>query len=202
MTKRIIDLILSILVLAASLPFLVLILIIDFLILRQFPIIVQKRKITLEKNGIKIFKIRTVRNTKRSNKLEESSRDILLKKEFKEYVPWFCCLLRNTGLDDLLQLINVIKGEMSLVGPRPLLESDLMLMEKSEPEFYYRRTDINSLPGISGNWQVYGDRSKGFENLIELDEDYEKRKSFLFDMRIIFKSFLIILTASHSDSIL
>lgn len=91
---------------------------------------------------------------------------------------------------------------MSLVGSRPLLERDLLIMKKCEPDFYYKRTKIKSLPGITGYWQVYGDRSKGSQNLIELDENYEKQKSFRLDAKIILKSILIVLTASHSDSII
>lgn len=74
-------------------------------------------------------------------------------------------------------------------------------MQFDEPKFYYRRTAISSHPGVTGYWQVYGDRTKGSENLVELDEAYENQKSIFLDIKILFKSCLIFLTASHSDSI-
>lgn len=91
---------------------------------------------------------------------------------------------------------------MSLIGPRPLLEKDLLLMKKTEPEFYFRRTKLLSMPGLTGCWQIYGNRTKGSENLIELDEYYENQKSFLFDAKIFLNSIFIVMTASHSGSII
>ena len=201
MTKRIIDFLLSVLVLITLLPFLVLILIYVSFVNRQFPIIAQKRKITLEKQSIKILKIRTIKLHNEINKFGRLPKTILSNNEMKDNVPMFCRWLRKSGLDETPQLLNVIKGEMSLVGPRPLLAADLLIMEKFEPEFYYRRTEINSLPGITGNWQVYGDRSKGLKNLIELDEEYEAQKTIMFDIKIIFRSIKIFFTATHSDAI-
>ena len=75
-------------------------------------------------------------------------------------------------------------------------------MKKYEPEFYCRRIKIKSLPGITGCWQVYGERSKGSKNLIELDDRFERQKSFRLDLKIILKSILVVLTASHSGSII
>lgn len=75
-------------------------------------------------------------------------------------------------------------------------------MKKYEPEFYCRRIKIKSLPGITGCWQVYGERSKGSKNLIELDDRFERQKSFRLDLKIILKSILVVLTASHADSII
>ncbi len=117
-------------------------------------------------------------------------------------MPLFCRWLRKSGLDEILQLINVIKGEMSLVGPRPLTTGDLELLKKSEPELYERRRILNSKPGITGYWQVCGRREDGAFNLIENDEYYERNKSLIMDLKLILKSVVVLLTASHSDSIL
>ncbi len=202
MIKRFIDIFLSLIILLAASPIIIIILLLVSLSTSQFPVIIQKRSITIEKRRIKVYKIRTIKSSQEFLKLEVASSNIFFKENFREYVPGFCALLRKNGMDEILQLINVIKGEMSIVGPRPLLESDLKIMQTMEPEFYLRRTDINSLPGITGYWQVFGDRKKGSQSLVELDEAYEKQKSFFFDAKIMLKSILIILTASHSDSIL
>ena len=110
--------------------------------------------------------------------------------------------LRKTGLDEITQLINVLKGEMSLVGPRPLTISDLEIMKKYEPEIHKRRQQLQSKPGITGYWQIFGDRNKGLENLLLLDEFYESKKSLLFDLKLIMSTIVLVMTAKHSDSII
>lgn len=202
MTKRINDYILSIILLIAISPFVILILFLVYLSTKQFPVFFQVRKITLDRKGIKIFKIRTIKSSDKFLKLEKAAGTIFIKQSFKEHVPPFCGWLRRTGLDEILQLINVIKGEMSLVDPRPLIESDLVIMKDTGLELYNRRACLNSLPGITGYWQAFGNRARGTQNLIELDEFYERQKSFYMDMKIILRSILIVITASHSDSII
>ena len=201
MEKRIIDILLTFAVIILCFPFIAAILFFVFLLTGKNPIIFQKRRIALNKKEIKIIKIRTIKDSKLFKQLEDASSQIFFKSGYADHVPPFCRLLRKTGLDEILQVINVLMGEMSFVGPRPLLEKDLILMRTNNLEYYYRREKINSKPGITGCWQIYGDRSKGSANLIELDELYESQKSFLLDVKIIFKTFFILLTASHSDSI-
>ena len=201
MLKRIIDIILSLLVIIISSPLITLILLLVYLITGENPILIQERKISLDKKFIRIIKIRTIKDSKQFRELEQASDKIFIKKEYREFVPAFCKWLRKTGLDEMLQVINVLKGEMSFAGPRPLLETELIIMKEHEPSYYNRRKAINSKPGITGFWQINGDRLKGTKNLIELDEVYEKKKSFLFDLNILLKTFFIIITASHSDAI-
>ncbi len=201
MLKRVIDVFVSLIVIICFSPFIFAILFFVFLLTKENPILLQERKISLDKKGIKIIKIRTIRNSKQFLELKKLSQKIFFQNDYMRYVPSFCRWLRKTGLDEILQVINVIKGEMSLVGPRPLLNNDLIIMKRTHPEYYYRRTKINSKPGITGCWQVFGERLKGVANLIELDEKYDKKKSALFDLTIIVKTLLISITASHSDSI-
>ena len=153
----------------------------------------------MEKKSIRIIKIRTIK-TKVPDSFSPDK--IFIKNELRDFVPVFCRWLRKSGLDEILQLVNVIKGEMSLIGPRPLMESDLHFMKKYEPDYFLRRSKIKSKPGISGYWQIYGDREKGTQNLVELDEFYEKNKSISLDLHIIVKTFYILLTATHSDAII
>ena len=200
-TKRALDLFIAVTFLLVTSPFIFLILIIVAVITKQYPILKQQRRITLDKQRIKIYKIKTIKDSLLFRELEKNSKEVFEKNEYEDFVPPLCKWLRKSGWDEILQLINVIKGEMSLVGPRPLIEYDLKIMKTNEPNAYLRRKNIKSQPGITGCWQVWGDRTKGADNLIYFDEHYEKNKSFLLDSRILFETFVIVLTAKHSDSI-
>jgi len=202
MLKRIIDVSLSLTVIFICVPLVALILLLVFVLTGENPVIFQRRKISLDSIGFTIIKIRTLKSSKLSDESEKLSGKIFFKSGYENCVPYFCRWLRKTGLDEILQVINVLKGEMSFVGPRPLLKNDLQLIQKIEPEFYFRRTKINSKPGITGCWQVYGDRLKGTANLVELDEMYENQKSILLDFKIIIRTLFVLLTAAHSDSII
>ena len=90
--------------------------------------------------------------------------------------------LRKTSIDELPQLINVLKGDMSLVGPRPYLPR-----EKEDMGDYYN-TIIESKPGITGLWQVSGRSNTTFEERLHFDEEYNEKKSFKYDMGLLVKT--------------
>lgn len=88
-------------------------------------------------------------------------------------------LLRTSGLDELPQLINVLKGEMSIVGPRPCLRYEFQ---------YYKKTDrhrFEVLPGLTGLWQVNGKNETTFREMVSLDVLYAKKYNFLMDLGIV-----------------
>lgn len=89
-------------------------------------------------------------------------------------------LLRATGLDELPQLFNVLRGEMSLVGPRPCTANEL--------EYYTdpQKSRFNVPPGITGYWQVNGKNATTFNQMVEMDTQYGKRMSLLMDLGILF----------------
>jgi len=87
--------------------------------------------------------------------------------------------LRRTSLDELPQLVNVLRGEMSLVGPRPVLPWEAQLF----PEAYQRRFAVK--PGITGLWQVSGRSRLSMRTALELDVEYVLRRSFAVDLRIL-----------------
>ncbi len=95
--------------------------------------------------------------------------------------------LRSTSLDELPQLINVIKGDMSLVGPRPEMP---FLVEKYKPIYRYR---LLVLPGLTGLWQVSGRTDKPLEENIKYDLYYIKKQSFLLDMVILLRTIPVVL---------
>jgi len=158
--------------------------------------------ISLDQKVLTILKIRTIVDSAKFREKEKKSDEILMHCEYKDHIPAFCKWLRKSGVDEIMQLFNVITGRMSLVGPRPLLVRELELMKKEVPELYEKRKVLNSLPGITGYWQIYGNRNMGINNLIEFDEFYEINKSFLLDLKITLKTFIVMITASHSDAII
>lgn len=198
--REIIEKLLVLVILILLSPLIIVVLEIVFLITGESPVFKQKRGLVLKGKTIDIYKIRTIKTSYRDG-IKIKASNIFYKSEYSDNVSLFCAILRKTGFDEILQLINVIKGDMSIVGPRPLMVADLELMKESDPALYERRTKILSKPGITGYWQVYGDRGKGLYNLIELDEYYERNKSLTGDILLIAKSIVIMITASHFDSI-
>lgn len=91
-------------------------------------------------------------------------------------------LLRASGLDELPQLINVLKGEMSLVGPRPCLPYEA---EKYLP---WQKERLQAAPGLTGLWQVSGKNRTTFARMVQLDIEYARRKSLLMDLTIILRT--------------
>jgi lipopolysaccharide/colanic/teichoic acid biosynthesis glycosyltransferase len=89
-------------------------------------------------------------------------------------------LLRSSGLDELPQLINVLRGEMSLVGPRPCVSYEY---EKYLP---WQRERFNTVPGLTGLWQVSGKNKTTFTEMIQLDIRYARTKTLMLDLKIIF----------------
>ena len=98
----------------------------------------------------------------------------------------FGMVLRSTGLDELPQLINVLRGEMSMVGPRPCLpyECDLYLPWQCER--------FTTQPGLTGLWQVSGKNRTTFNEMMRLDIEYARSKTLWFDLLIILKTPLAI----------
>ncbi|WP_035337066.1 sugar transferase [Dokdonia sp. PRO95] len=92
--------------------------------------------------------------------------------------------IRSTSLDEIPQLLNVIKGDMSLVGPRPLLTKYLPLYNENQA----RRHNVK--PGITGWAQVNGRNSISWEKKFELDVWYVDNLSFILDLKVLFKTFL------------
>ncbi|CDN38877.1 unnamed protein product [Bacillus thuringiensis DB27] len=88
--------------------------------------------------------------------------------------------LRKTSLDELPQFLNVLKGDMSLVGPRPVVQEELIEYGKRKDEF------LSVKPGLTGYWQVSGRSDVGYPGRVELELHYIYNCSILFDMKIIF----------------
>ncbi|MCM3670892.1 sugar transferase [Mesobacillus maritimus] len=94
--------------------------------------------------------------------------------------------IRKTSIDELPQLFNVLKGEMSLVGPRPPLPREVELYSD------YDKQRLMVTPGCTGLWQATARNSVGFEEMVKLDLQYIEKRSILFDIKIILKTVLVL----------
>ncbi|WP_210127934.1 MULTISPECIES: sugar transferase [unclassified Staphylococcus] len=132
------------------------------------------------KNGVpfSIYKFRTMTN-------ETDKNGQLLSNELRK--TKFGSLLRKTSIDELPQLINVIRGDISLVGPRPLLIDYLPLYND------FQRKRMNVKPGITGWAQINGRNTISWEKKFELDVWYVENQSFKLDMYILYKTFTNVL---------
>ena len=115
-------------------------------------------------------------------------------------IPWLGTLLRNSGIDELPQVLNIIKGEMSVVGPRPHLpEYNAYYHQVVGQEQMDKRH--HTLPGLTGLAQIRGYRgdtpnSASIHNRINSDNEYINRQSFLLDLQIIIISFWMLIRAA------
>jgi len=197
-SKRIIDLLLFFILLIPAVTLIASFGIILAVQLKSSPFFIQERGLTLTKHRLKILKLRTIKND--SSKVS-SENDIFFKPSLQNEIPKFAAWLRKTGLDELPQIFNVLTGKMSFIGPRPLMDQDLKVMKKENPIIYYKRESINSKPGISGLWQIYGNRDEGLINLIALDLIYDTYKTINIDLQLIFKTAFFVVTSKNSDAV-
>lgn len=133
----------------------------------------------------KIIKFKTMNDKKDSNGNLLSDSERLTK---------IGSFVRKTSLDEIPQLINVLNGDMSLVGPRPLLPQYLPLYN----DFQNRRHEVK--PGITGWAQVNGRNAIGWEQKFEYDVWYVDRVSFGLDLQILFKTFLKVIKSDGISS--
>lgn len=94
--------------------------------------------------------------------------------------------IRKTSVDELPQLFNVLKGEMSLVGPRPPLPREVVMYSQ------YDKQRLIVTPGCTGLWQISGRNSIGFDEMVDLDLQYIRKRSILFDIKIILKTVFVL----------
>lgn len=170
--KLILDFIISFMSLVLLLPLLIILIIFLSIANSGNPFFFQTRP---GKNGklFKIIKFKTM-NDKKDKAGQLLSDEIRLTKVGK--------IVRKTSLDEIPQLINVVKGDMSIVGPRPLLPAYLELYSKEQA----RRHEVK--PGITGWAQVNGRNAISWEEKFKLDVWYVDNQSFLLDLKILLKT--------------
>ncbi|SHK11196.1 Sugar transferase involved in LPS biosynthesis (colanic, teichoic acid) [Hathewaya proteolytica DSM 3090] len=138
---------------------------------------------------IKVYKFRTMVQDAEDliEKLPEDQKEEF-KKNFKlEDDPRITKIggfLRKTSLDELPQLLNILKGDLTIVGPRPIVEKEIELYGK------YGHKLLSVKPGLTGYWQVNGRSDTTYEQRVQLDMEYIDRRNLLLDFTIILKTFV------------
>lgn len=100
--------------------------------------------------------------------------------------------LRRTSLDELPQLINVVKGEMSLVGPRPLQLRDSHRLEAVDPRAFAQRLTVP--PGVTGPWQVGGRSEEDSQSMVQFDLHYVQHWSLFMDLKILLQTIPVVIS--------
>lgn len=179
--KRWIDFILALLAMIL-LSWLYLILIIAIKLTSKGPVFFRQRRIGIHKSEFYIFKFRTMRI--------DTPKDVPthMLKNPDRYITPIGKFLRKTSLDELPQLINIIAGHMSIVGPRPALWNQYDLIEERDK---YGANAVR--PGLTGWAQINGRDELPIPVKAQLDGEYIKKIGFLFDMKCILKTFRSVL---------
>ncbi|WP_313390326.1 sugar transferase [Acinetobacter sp.] len=177
--KSIIDIFFGFIIFILLLPILLLLSFFVFFSMGS-PIFFKQERIGKNNKPFIMYKFRTMREPKEGENRLLSDADRVTK---------VGAFLRKTSLDELPEIINVIKGEMSLVGPRPLLDLHLELFNDQQ----LKRHDVK--PGMTGLAQVMGRQSLSFTQRTDLDVKYVENLSCWLDIKIIVKTILVVLGA-------
>ena len=190
--KRIIDIILSTFGLIIFMP-IIFLLSIYIMSIDGYPFFVKQKRVGLHGQVFDMYKFRTMH--KNSHKQRESLDELnksdgpLFKIENDPRILKGLLFARKFSLDELLQFINVLKGEMSIVGPRPLFDDDTQLFDTN----YMRR--LNVLPGITGLLQINERNTSDFSIWYKYDIEYIENWSLYLDLKIILKTPLSLFTS-------
>lgn len=145
------------------------------------PVIFRQNRVGKDEKLFKIYKFRTMKKGTRN----ASTHDLV---ESGEVVTRPGRVLRRLSLDELPQLVNILKGDMSFVGPRPLIP------EETEIRELRRARNVYSVrPGVTGWSQINGRDLVDNQTKAKLDQEYVQRQSFLFDLKILFKTVIVVL---------
>ncbi len=170
--KRVIDFTLSLLGLIILSPILLILIVLGTVFMRGNPFFTQERPGKNEKI-FKLIKFRTMDNRK-------DKEGILLPDEIR--LNKYGRFLRASSLDELPELVNILKGDMSIIGPRPLLVAYLPRYN----EFQHHRHDVR--PGLTGYAQAHGRNAVSWEDKFAMDVWYTQHITFIEDVRIIFET--------------
>ena len=203
--KRFLDTILSLLLLVFFFPFFLLISFLIWLEDRNEVYVKDPLRIGLHGKEFHMYKFRTmIPNAHRE--ILENPKYADLKKKWEENgnklkidedvrITPVGRILRKTDLDELPQLVNVLIGQMSIVGPRPTYKDELERHLKDNPQDEKYLKDIFTVrPGITGLWQVSGRNKIPFGKRLKMDAEYAKKQNIFLDMKILLKTPYVVLT--------
>ncbi|WP_297520181.1 sugar transferase [uncultured Clostridium sp.] len=174
--KRIFDFSISLILSMLLIPIIVLV-VIAVKVTSKGPIIFKQKRVGRYNEEFEIYKFRTMK----TNTPNVATKD--LGQNSSDYLTTIGSFLRKASLDEIPQLFNVIKGDMSLVGPRPIIGKEKKLIELRKEK------DIHSiLPGITGLAQINGRDDLSVEQKVFLDEVYMHDKSKIKDIKILYRT--------------
>lgn len=190
-TKKSMDLILSFIGLILLIPvFLILAILVK--LDSKGPVFYAHTRKGKNRSDIKIYKFRTMYSN--SDEIFDSFSDEQKEEYYKNFkldndprVTKVGDFLRRTSLDEIPQLINVLKGDLSLVGPRPIVEKEICKYGQYADKLF------SVIPGITGYWQSHGRSDTSYEERIEMDMYYIDNKSILLDIKIMFKTVISVI---------
>ncbi len=162
------------------------------------PVVFRQRRLGLDRRPFTVLKFRTMRNGADTaphreyvhsliDRPDGVERGRLYKLSVDNRVTRVGRFLRAWSLDELPQLVNVLRGEMALVGPRPVIPYEV----ERYPERYLRRFAVK--PGLTGLWQVSGRNERTYEEMVRFDIEYAQRASLLLDLRILARTLPVVL---------
>jgi len=192
--KRVGDLFFSSFVLLIGLP---LFLLIAFLVKVSSPgpVFFVQQRVGCNHTSFGCIKFRTMSVDAEDSLSRVLAQSPLMKKEFESdfklkkdpRVTPIGKILRRSSLDELPQFLNVLRGEMSVVGPRPIVEKEIVRYGE------YMKDVLSVRPGLTGLWQVSGRNNLSYIKRVELDCEYIESSSFLYDLFIILRTFRVLL---------
>ena len=192
--KNIFDLLFSVLFLISFLPlFLVISLLIK--LSSRGPIFFLQKRIGKNNIPFKCIKFRTMHPEAKDILENLLMKDSIIKKEFEDThkikndprITIIGKFLRKTSLDELPQFINVLRGEMSIIGPRPIVKEEKKKYGKNLQKV------LSIKPGITGLWQVSGRNNLSYKRRVLLDQNYVENYNLLMDLRILLRTFGVII---------
>lgn len=190
LTKRIIDIIVSIIGIVLLSPLLIIVSIIILLEDYKAPIIFKQTRVGLNNKKFNMYKFRSMVSNAEELKLllmdKNEAEGPVFKMKNDPRITNIGRMLRKTSIDELPQLFNVLKGEMSLVGPRPPLPNEV------EQYSNYEKQRLMVVPGLTCYWQVSGRSNIGFNEWMELDLKYISERNTLVDIKLILKTALVL----------
>lgn len=189
--KRFIDIIIGTIGLIVCIPIFIIIGI-AIKIDSKGPVFFKHKRIGKHGKKLEIYKFRTmIENAEEAMKnfTEEQKKEFAenFKLENDPRVTRVGKILRKTSLDELPQIINILKGEMSIIGPRPVVRSELEKYGSNQDKF------LSVAPGLTGNWAANGRSDVSYEERMALELDYIENRNLILDMKIFFKTILSVL---------
>ena len=158
----------------------------------KVPIVFGHIRKGLHGKDIRVYKFRTMyENSKEifDNFTEEQKKEFYInfKLDNDPRITKLGHFLRKTSLDELPQLFNILKGDMSIVGPRPIVEGEIERYGK------YSKKLFSVMPGLTGYWQANGRSDTTYEERVAMDMYYIDNRSTVLDIKIIFKTFISVI---------